>query len=72
MTSTVKDYMSSSEFCAWMDEHGWTVAGLAAAGVAGKRSSIFRLRSGELPVPKVLALALAPLNHRTPRKERSR
>ncbi len=70
MPSKVKDYLTPAEFVAWMDEHGWTVAGLAAADVVGKRSSIFRLRNGDLPVSKVLTLALPAINKAFPRSKR--
>ena len=66
----VKDYLSAEEFTAWMDDSGWTPAALGAAGVAGGERNIYRMRSGERPVPKVLALALVNINKATPRKER--
>ncbi len=51
MPSKVKDYLSAAEFSAWMDEHGWTVKGLAAVGVCGEWRQIYHLRAGTKPVP---------------------
>lgn len=71
MPSAVKDYMTSpAEFVAWMFKHGWTVDGLAAAGVAGGRRNIYRMREGKVPIPKVLVLALPAINRAHPREER--
>jgi hypothetical protein len=66
----VKDYMEADEFTAWMHEHGWTVKGMEAAGVAGLERNIYRLRSGASPVPKVLVIALPAINRMVPRKDR--
>ena len=70
MASKVKGYMSSQEFVAWMDEHGWSVPGLAATGLAKGVRTIYRMREGTLPVPKALAAALPIVNKCTPRRKR--
>ncbi len=70
MASKVKNYLSSAEFVAWMDEHGWSVPGLAATGFAGGVRNIYRMREGTKPVPKVLTLAMPMVNKCTPRRKR--
>ena len=70
MASKVKGYMSSQEFVAWMDEHGWSVPGLAATGFAGGVRTIYRMREDTLPVAKVLAIALPAINKCTSRRKR--
>ena len=70
MASKVKDYMTSTEFVAWMDEHGWSVPGLAATGYAGGVRTIYRMREGTLPVAKVLGIALPAINRKVSRRKR--
>lgn len=59
----MNDRLTTAQFRTWMKRHGYTIPRLAAQlGVSPRQVSYYR--SGEWPVPKVVALALTAIEHR--------
>lgn len=52
--------MTDAQLRAWMKRHGYTLDGLAAALDISRRQIAY-YRSGEQPIPRVVALALQAL-----------